>query len=81
MDKHLSFHIVLKYLMVNIQCIQPKYRDPETWHMLHENTPSHNSYYDQVCVFNHLSYYSDMVLYNFTIEIKIRKDLLVALSD
>ena len=70
---------VLKRLMPRIRRIRPKYRDPETWSLLHNNVPSHTSLIirqflarNQVCVLNHLPYSPDLAPCDFSLFPKLK---------
>ena len=70
---------VLKRLMTRIRRIQPEYRDPEPWSLLHDNTPSHTSLivrqflaWDQVCVLNHPPYSPDLAPCDFSLFPKLK---------
>ena len=65
---------VLKHLMAKIRRIRPKYRDPETWSLLHDSALSHTSLIvrqvlarNQVCVLNHPPYLPDLAPSDFSL--------------
>jgi histone-lysine N-methyltransferase SETMAR len=73
---------VLKRLMVRIRRIRPEYRDPESWSLLHDNAPSHNSLIvrrflarNQVCVLNHPPYSPDLAPCDFSLFPKLKLEL------
>ena len=70
---------VLKRLMPRIYRVQPEYRDPETWSLLHDNAPSHTSLIvrqflarNQVCVLNHPTYSTDLAPCDFSLFPKLK---------
>ena len=74
----------LKYLMTRIRRIQPEYRDPETWSLLHYNARSHISLNvrqflarNQVCVLNHPPYSPDLAPYDFSLFPKLKRCFLM----
>ncbi|XP_025268578.1 histone-lysine N-methyltransferase SETMAR-like [Camponotus floridanus] len=73
---------VLKRLMGRIRRIRPEYQDPESWSLLHDNAPSHNSLIvrkflarNQVCVLNHPPYSPDLAPCDFSLFPKLKLKL------
>ena len=69
----------LKHLMARIRRIRPEYRDPETWYLLHDNTPSQTSLIirqfltrNQVCLLNHPPYSPDLALRDLALFPKLK---------
>lgn len=70
---------VMKRLMARIRRVRPEYRDPESWSLLHDNAPSHNSIIvrqflarNNVCVLNHPPYSPDLAPCDFSLFPKLK---------